>query len=105
MNKGALRANLMNSFLFYAAAIFIFVAILDKLPGTRYLADPILSWVVKLAENIFSEFYSWIIWFIKGIWKAHKHLARNLALSKEEIDPTASLKGKRLGISEDDGEG
>ena len=83
--------------IWYGALAVLVLILFDKFPGTRYLVQPIVAWILKGAEAIVGGGWAWIVWVVKGIWRSHVTLFKHLVYPREVMDPVAHVRGKRLG--------
>jgi len=91
----------MSTILMWGAGFILLIILLDKLPGVRYLVQPIIQLITFLVSTFSENVGAWIVALIKSVWKAHSVMAVHLVKPRDELDPTERIKdaNKRGGIS------
>lgn len=82
----------MSSLFIWAACIIVVLFILDKVPGVRLLAKPIIESIAKTVALFIGSFALWILYIVKSTIRAHTIFARHLISHREKIAPEERIK-------------
>lgn len=94
----------MSTILLYLAGAIVLIAVLDKIPGLKYLVKPIIDLVTWIFTSFFGSAGAWVVWGVKSTFRAHFALFTHLFNTRETLHPAEALeeKNRRGGIEEDD---
>lgn len=77
----------MSSLLWIALGVIALLILLDKLPGVRLLAKPVIESLVKVLTLLLGGFGSWALYFVKSHIRAHIVFFRHLITKREIMAP------------------
>lgn len=84
----------MSTILFWLAIVVIIVLLLNMIPGLDLFLKPL----IKITFDVLSGFSvyagSYVLWFAKRIWRAHRFFVTHLLYSAEALDPSYRLEQK-----------
>lgn len=82
----------MSSLFIWGACILVGLFILDKVPGVRLLAKPIIESIARTVALFIGSFALWILYLVKSTFRAHTILIRHLVTHREKIAPEERIK-------------
>lgn len=76
----------MLSVVFYIAALLLCIVILSLIPGINILFRPIIDGIGRLVPVLFISLSSYLLWFIKLIFKSHMDIVYHLTHKESKIN-------------------
>ncbi|WP_414039407.1 hypothetical protein ACJU26_09265 [Acidithiobacillus sp. M4-SHS-6] len=82
----------MSSLLVWGLAILLVLFILDRVPGVRLLAKPIIESIAKTLALFVGSFGLWILFLVKSTIRSHVVFLQHLTQHREKIAPEERIK-------------
>ena len=82
----------MSTLALIFAGFLLLLIVLDKIPGIRYLVKPLIDTVSWVVSTLFGSAGSWLLYFVKSMFRAHVVFYRHLTSRRVDLDPSERLR-------------
>jgi hypothetical protein len=82
----------MSELLLYGGGLLLVLFLLDRVPGVRLLAKPMIEGVAKLAAVFIGSFWLWALFFVKSNVRSHVVFLRHLFTRREKLAPEERIR-------------